>query len=397
MEGIVNSVLTSMSNVKKPQRIFLMGLFSVLIMFQGKATFRNLSRYSEMHEKRFSRWYRRTFDFAQFNALLIGHELPGDHERIAAIDASFMKKSGKHTEGLGYFYHGQAGKAEKGLEISLISLIDLNANTGYAIDAQQTLDVEEKSRVDFYGQHFRKVAPALKKASIRYLTADSYYSKVKFIDSVCEEAFDLIGKLRIDADLYWLYRGDYKGCGRPKKYAGKVDIVSEKARFDCHLTLEDGIDIYSQVVYCKRFKRNIRIVMLHCMQKDKAGHALLFSTDEALEPVNIFHYYKARFQIEFLFRDAKQYTGLMDCQARCKEAIQMHANASLTALNLLKLEDRRQKQTTQETVISIASWKRKKFNQHLMLRLFGKLGLSRDCEKIAKLFDEFSDYGTIAA
>lgn len=56
MEGIVNSVLTSMSGVKKPPRIFLMGLFTVLRLYQGKATFRNLSRYSEMHEKRFSRW-----------------------------------------------------------------------------------------------------------------------------------------------------------------------------------------------------------------------------------------------------------------------------------------------------------------------------------------------------
>ena len=91
MEGIVNSVLTAMSSVKKPQRLFLMRLFSVLSMFQGKATFRNPSRYSEMDEKRFSRWYRRTFDFAQFNALLIDHELPGDHERIVAIDASFIK------------------------------------------------------------------------------------------------------------------------------------------------------------------------------------------------------------------------------------------------------------------------------------------------------------------
>jgi hypothetical protein len=42
--------------------------------------------------------------------------------------------------------------------------------------------------------------------------------------------------------LYWLYQGGYKGCGRPKKYAGKVDIVSEKARFSYHLTLEDGVD-----------------------------------------------------------------------------------------------------------------------------------------------------------
>jgi|GEM_PF-3738156 hypothetical protein len=66
MEDIVNSVLTSMSGVKKPPRIFLMGLFTVLRLYQGKATFRNLSRYSEMHEKRFSRWCRRAFDFAHY-------------------------------------------------------------------------------------------------------------------------------------------------------------------------------------------------------------------------------------------------------------------------------------------------------------------------------------------
>jgi hypothetical protein len=127
-------------------------------------------------------------------------------------------------------------------------------------------------------------------------------------------------------------------------------------------TLEDGVDLYSQAVYCKCFKRNLRVVLLHAKQKDQEGHALLFSTDAALEPVKILNCYKARFQIEFLFRDAKHYTGLMDCHARCKEAIQMQANASLMALNLLKLESLGQKQTTRETVI-----------------------------------DEFSDYGMIAA
>ncbi len=51
----------------------------------------------------------------------------------------------------------------------------------------------------------------------------------------------------------------------------------------------------------------------------------------------------------------KQFAGLMDCQARCKEAIHTHINASLTALNLIKLEDRRNKGTNRPTVISIAS------------------------------------------
>ena len=89
-----------------------MRLFSVLRLFQGKATFRNLSRYSDMHEKRFARWYRRAFDFAHFNIRLLAHELPKDHERIAAIDASFMKKAEAYR-GLGYFYHSQAGKLKR--------------------------------------------------------------------------------------------------------------------------------------------------------------------------------------------------------------------------------------------------------------------------------------------
>jgi len=43
MEDVVKAVLNSMSSVKKSQRLFIMRLFSVLVVFQGKVTFRNLS------------------------------------------------------------------------------------------------------------------------------------------------------------------------------------------------------------------------------------------------------------------------------------------------------------------------------------------------------------------
>ncbi|MEN9502304.1 MAG: hypothetical protein RI964_1589, partial [Pseudomonadota bacterium] len=36
--------------------------------------------------------------------------------------------------------------------------------------------------------------------------------------------------------------------------------------------------------------------------------------------------------MELLFRDAKQHTGLCDCQATRKEKLDFHFNASLTAL-----------------------------------------------------------------
>jgi hypothetical protein len=37
----------------------------------------------------------------------------------------FLKKSGKRTEGKAYFYNGIAGKAEQGLEIYVISIVEI--------------------------------------------------------------------------------------------------------------------------------------------------------------------------------------------------------------------------------------------------------------------------------
>lgn len=110
MESVVKSILSSMSSVNRPQMLFMLALFSVLGVFQGKATFRNMSRYSEYCERSFSRWYRRSFEYAHFNRELLRHELQEKAERIGAIDASFMKKSGKHTEGMGWFYHSCSEK-----------------------------------------------------------------------------------------------------------------------------------------------------------------------------------------------------------------------------------------------------------------------------------------------
>jgi hypothetical protein len=367
------------------------------MVFQGKANFRNLSRYCSLHEKCFSRWYRRSFDFVDFNRALLSHELPTEAKYIAAIDASFMRKSGKKTEGLGWFYHSQSDKAEKGLEMSLICLIDLKANTAYSLDAKQTLDTDDGSRVDIYSQQVKQLTPELRRLNVQILVADAWYSKIKFVSAVCEVGLDMIGKLRCDADMPWLYEGSYSGSGRPRKYDGKVDVHNDLKKFDAHGELDDGVEIYSKVVQVKAFKCKAKVVMLRWVRSGKVGHALLFSTDLELDAHQIVAYYKARFQIELLFRDGKQFTGLMDCQARNKEAIKTHINASLTALNLLKLQDRRDKNIDEPTVISIASWRRKKFNENLMNRLFERLDLDRRCKKVAQAYNEFSRYGAIAA
>ena len=116
-----------------------------------------------------------------------------------------------------------------------------------------------------------------------------------------------------------------------------------------------------------------------------------------MSAIEIIECYKARFQIEFCFRDAKQHTGLEDCQSTKKDAIEYHINASFTALNLLKLEDRLACEHHNPTVISIASYKRRKYNEYFFYSIIEELEIPKTCKKFKAAFDKLCNLGVIAA
>ena len=60
---LLQRVLPTLRQTNKPQQKFVAHLLGLLLMFSGHATFRNLSRYSSYHERTFSRWYARDFEF----------------------------------------------------------------------------------------------------------------------------------------------------------------------------------------------------------------------------------------------------------------------------------------------------------------------------------------------
>ena len=64
---LLQSVLSSLNQTKKPQYKFVTHLLGLMLMLPGHATFRNMSRYSPYHERTFSRWYGRGFDWASLN------------------------------------------------------------------------------------------------------------------------------------------------------------------------------------------------------------------------------------------------------------------------------------------------------------------------------------------
>ncbi len=396
--SILKRILQKMSSVSKPQYTFLIALFTTLMYLPGKANFRNLSRYSDLHEKTYSRNFRKSFKFLEFNKACLSDLTNNGHMWVFVMDCSFVQKAGDHTYGLDYFYNGSHSRAEKGLELSTLGIIDVDYNTAYPLSTRQTphLDNPKETRVDWYLKHLVEDKAALP-AGVRYGIFDGYYAKNKFINGLRKEDRHLISKLRHDANLRWLYNGPQKPRGRRKLYDGKVYFDKKLSnRFESVGEVE-GVQLYTAVVNNVHFKRNIRIVYLVKTVHGKTQTALLFSTDTQLPAHDIYRFYKARFQIEFLFRDAKQFTGLTDCQARCPSALNFHFNASMTALNLLKLEHRQQADSSDRSIISIASLKIRKFNEHLIERFCSILGLDLSSIKSMPEFTSLCNYGAIAA
>ena len=160
---IVKTILQPMSNVTKPQRKFMQMRLPLLMCLRGRANFRNLSRYSDCSEKTFSRWYRREFDFVEFNRLSLQPLSEAETTLIAATACRFVPKSGKHTDGLGKFYNGVHRKTEKGLEISTRAVVNVTENTAYNLSTRQTpaIHKDDESRVDYYLSHLQQDRHAL--------------------------------------------------------------------------------------------------------------------------------------------------------------------------------------------------------------------------------------------
>ena len=260
-------------------------------------------------------------------------------ECIIAFDPSYIPKSGKKTYGLGSYWSGCAGAVKRGLEICGFAAVDIINNTAFHLNAVQTPMSKNFDLVKHYCQTIRENYLYFKELST-CLVADSYFAKSEVIETITALGMHFICRLRDDAALLYLNRKPKTGGkGRPRKYDGPV--LTDNPDMNCFKLVYNSIEvkIYNAIVYYPAWKRNINLsitVFYDKNQKEKA-RKLYFSTDLELDGVKLVSFYRSRFQIEFLYRDAKQHCGLEDCQARSKNKLDFHFNVSLTTVNLAKM------------------------------------------------------------
>ena len=380
---LVEEILNNMEKVSKPQKKFLLKAIQAFLSVGGKMTFKNICRYVCLSERTFSRQFSKAFSFVDFNRRAIEQVLIGKKRKLAvAFDPFFVPKSGDNTYGKGKFWSGGSGRVEPGLEASLLSVVDLEDKTAYALHAKQTPNSKELkrmsagdteiTRIDWFLQYICSMI-SMFPLGVKHILVDAYFFKEKFVSGIHNAGLHVIGKMRRDARLRLLYTGPQKSRGRRKKFNGEIDFEN----LDIVTTNDLSITLRSIIAYSVALKMDVLIVLVRKqLANGRIMEAMLFSTDLSMQPINVYEYYKARFQIEFVIRDAKQHTGLTHCQSWVKGRIDFHINLSFLAINVAKIKElERLGGARNNASFSIATQHVRHHNEMLIQSIFTRLGL----------------------
>jgi len=348
-----------------------------LLAMTGRVTMLGISRWTEPggSYRTIQRFYNSTIAWAKVNWIFIRHHLldPTDTLLIGG-DETVVTKSGKETYGLDRFFSSLYGKPVPGLSFFSLSLISVNQRTSYPVMLEQGLkETEEKPAPKAASKKAKK--PAEKKGrpqgsrnkNRREVELKPYLSHIqtmlkkllaligldlKVVYCVMDGAFvhnyalqmvrqcslHLISKLRADAALYFPYTGPQKKRGARKKYGQKLDYAHLPEQYLQETTVRDGIqtNIYHLTGWHKRFPDRLNIVIIRKLNlKTQAwAQVVLFSSDLELAYDQLIDYYRLRFQIEFNFRDAKQFWGLEDFMNVNQTPVYNAANLAMFMVNL---------------------------------------------------------------
>ena len=395
-KDLISNMLTKLPRINQWRQDFLIETFVLFMSIRGRINFLQLARYGKYKEQRYRQQFEKSFDFLAFNKELTLSQ--GSGRYAIAFDPSYISKSGKKTPGLGWYWSGVANQAKWGLEIGGIAAIDIDNHTAFHLEAVQTLNADEQTLTDWYAGVISERKETLTSIS-KYLLADAWFSKKPFVDQIILSNMHLICRLRDDADLRYICKEPpTMKRGRPRKYDGKIIINDINKEYFTLISQDEKSKVYAEVVYSKALKRNVKLVhVTYSNDNGKQTTKLYFSTDVLMDASDVLLYYQSRFQIEFLYRDGKQHTGLNDSQARSENKLHFQFNASLTSLNIAKAIHWLSEPKQERGAFSMSDIKTMNHNTLLMKRFIDVFGVNPYSTKNQNYVKELILYGTIAA
>jgi putative transposase len=303
------------------------------------------------------------------------HLFDPDDVYLLAGDETVVTKSGKHTPGLDRFFASLYGKSVPGLAFFTLSLISTKQRRSFPLAVEQVVrsPAEQAASLAKAAKPTTKRKPGRPKGStstakltpglsfelrriqtqiaalltriggvlpLTYLVLDGHFGNAAALVMARVCKLHLISKLRSDSALYLPYDGPYAGRGPRRIYGDKLNPRAIPERYLCQTSVEKDIEsrIYQLQARHKTCAQPLNVVCLikTNLKTHAQAHVLLFSSDMALAFDKLLDYYCLRFQLEFNFRDAKQYWGLEDFMTTHPTRVTNAANLSLFMVNLVE-------------------------------------------------------------
>ena len=367
----------STTTVRQFSRVVL-GVLSMT----GQVTMRNISRWTS--EGGSYRTVQRFFNtvipwgsvyWVFFRTYLFDRE----SAYILAGDETVVSKSGESTYGLSRFFSSVSGKTIPSLGFLSLSLVSVKEQRSYPMIMEQIVrgdtcspgppetshprdttqtPLPQRKRGRPKGSQNRnktevELSDTLKQIQtmlqgvlkriddlipVRYLVLDGYFGHNNALQMTQQCGLELISKLRVNTALYLPPTEPYTGRGRPRLYGERFDPQQIDPKYRVSLQTQGNIttEVYQAQLRHKKFPEPLNVVCIlktH-LRTHRKSHVLLFSSDLTLDAETLMDYYSLRFQLEFNFRDAKQYWGLEDFMNVNKTPVNNAANLSMFTVNV---------------------------------------------------------------
>jgi hypothetical protein len=303
--------------------------------------------------------------------------VPGDHYLLVG-DECVVTKAGAETHGVDRFFSSIFGKPVPGVSLFALALVSCTERQAFPVQIEQIVrepaatppppapatkrkpgrpkgsSTQAKADAPLNAEHAR-ISTMIQGLLIRfrphlaltYLVLDGHFGNHNAVLMARRLGLHLISKLRSDSALHYPYDGPYAGRGPHRIYGERIDPAAIPERYLKQTTVENEIEtrVYQVEARHETFDQPLNVVVIVKTHQTtgKQAHVYLFSTDRTLAWDVLRDDYQLRFQIEFTFRDAKQYWGLEDFMVVKEAAVTNAMNLAFFMVNLSRclVRDRR--------------------------------------------------------
>lgn len=331
-----------------------------MLCIPNRVTMRGLSRWTERggSYRTLQRFYQSPIDWVEVHGIFIKKWL-AEREglKLLLADEVVVEKVGKKTHGVGRFYSSKAQAVIASVSFLAFSVLEVESKESYPLQIEQGMPVpavkktvadkvkrprgrpkDSKNRVKSaptLSPHLQQLQDGvlsqkvtLDDLGIKHLVLDGKYGNYPSIWAVRQTGLHLISKMRHDAALHLANRE-------------RLNLEQLPSEFLVQTFPEDA---YQLAIYqvqaspkdCPLLLNVVITVKTHLIS-GKASRLILFSTDLDLSAFEIINCYSLRFQIEFNFRDAKQYWGLDEFMNVTPQAVTNAVNLAFLMVNLSKI------------------------------------------------------------